>query len=60
MTPILINAANKVSDDSISEVAKSGDTLDTRELAREFSMTAIMASGFSIGRASPGFQRSKL
>jgi hypothetical protein len=47
MVPILIIAAEKIIEE---EISKSEDSVNTKEMTREFSMSAIMASGFSIGK----------
>ena len=47
MVPILIIAAEKIIEE---EISKPEDSVNTKEMTREFSMSAIMASGFSIGK----------
>ena len=49
MTPILNNAAEKVLKDLVEPPAKTGDTVEIEYFAQEYAMSAIMASGFSIG-----------
>ena len=49
MTPILNNSAAKVLADLVDPAAKTGDTVEIQEFSQEYTMSAIMASGFSVG-----------
>ena len=49
MTPILNKAAEKVLKDVLELPARTGDTIEVEYFAKEYAMSAIMASGFSIG-----------
>ena len=45
----MISSAKKVLDDVVVDLKESGRGIETKQLAREYSMTAIMAAGFNIG-----------
>ena len=49
MTPILNNSAAKVVADLVEPAAKTGDTVEIQHFSQEYTMSAIMASGFSVG-----------
>jgi len=48
MTPILNNSAAKVVADLVEPAAKTGDTVEVQNFSQEYTMSAIMASGFSV------------
>ena len=49
-TPILSRASQKVLQDIVEPLIESGSGIVTNELTKEYSMTAIMAAGFNIGK----------
>ena len=49
-TPILSRASQKVLQDIVEPLIGSGSGIVTNELSKEYSMTAIMAAGFNIGK----------
>jgi len=61
MTPILNNAIKKVMKDFIDPAIVAGESLDTKNFAQEYAMTAIMGSGFSIDpMENPQFMKSAM
>jgi len=50
MTPIIRSAANMSIENEIKVAAGSGDSLDTKKLSQNFTMSSIMSTGFNIGK----------
>ena len=46
----MVSSAQKVLDDVVVNLEQSGKGIETKELTKEYAMTAIMAAGFNIGK----------
>ena len=49
ITPIVSKSADKAIKDMLGPVISTGESIDVSEFSQSFAMSAIMASGFSIG-----------